>query len=141
MPTYVFKGRNRLNEIVVGERVADNRDALRQILRREQVTLTSVKEKGRFISVMRLRRMIAAARKDEEQERQKAKNAQPAPKQPPTKGRSVLAAQSLLQAKERVEQLQSQVTVLTGEIATRQAQRAATARPANASRRPPCCTR
>ena len=47
MPTYVFKGRNRLNEIVVGERVADNREALRQILRREQVTLTSVKEKGR----------------------------------------------------------------------------------------------
>ncbi len=32
MPTYVFKGRNRLNEIVVGERVADNREALRQIL-------------------------------------------------------------------------------------------------------------
>ena len=28
MPTYVFKGRNRLNEIVAGERVADNRDAL-----------------------------------------------------------------------------------------------------------------
>jgi len=51
MPTYVFKGRNRLNEIVVGERVADNRDALRQILRREQVTLTSVKEKGREIGI------------------------------------------------------------------------------------------
>ena len=47
MPTYVFKGRNKLNEIGVGERVADNREALRQILRREQVTLTSVKEKGR----------------------------------------------------------------------------------------------
>ncbi len=28
-PHYVFKGRNRLNEMVVGERVADNRDALR----------------------------------------------------------------------------------------------------------------
>src|SRR3954451_3006913 len=27
MPTYVFKGRNKLNETVVGERVADNRDA------------------------------------------------------------------------------------------------------------------
>lgn len=50
MPTYVFKGRNRLNETVVGERVADNREALRQILRREQVTLTSVKEKGREIA-------------------------------------------------------------------------------------------
>src|SRR5437762_7088191 len=54
MPTYVFKGRNRLNEIVVGERVADNRDSLRQILRREQVTLTSVKEKGREIGIPKI---------------------------------------------------------------------------------------
>lgn len=54
MPTYVFKGRNKLNEIVVGERVADNRDALRQILRREQVTLTSVKEKGREIGIPKI---------------------------------------------------------------------------------------
>src|SRR6266511_3570845 len=54
MPTYVFKGRNRLSEIVVGERVADNRDSLRQILRREQVTLTSVKEKGREIGIPRI---------------------------------------------------------------------------------------
>ncbi|MBC7910474.1 MAG: type II secretion system F family protein [Pyrinomonadaceae bacterium] len=54
MPTYVFKGRNRLNETVVGERVADNREALRQLLRREQVTLTSVKEKGREMSIPKL---------------------------------------------------------------------------------------
>ncbi|HKP45346.1 MAG TPA: type II secretion system F family protein [Pyrinomonadaceae bacterium] len=54
MPTYVFKGRNKLNEIIVGERVADNRDALRQILRREQVTLTSVKEKGREIGIPKI---------------------------------------------------------------------------------------
>src|SRR5215468_8167958 len=54
MPTYVFKGRNRMNEVVVGERVADNRDALRQILRREQVTLTSVKEKGREIGIPKI---------------------------------------------------------------------------------------
>src|SRR6476660_1012496 len=56
MPTYVFKGRNRLNEVVVGERVADNREALRQILRREQVTLTSVKEKGREIGIPKIGR-------------------------------------------------------------------------------------
>ena len=54
MPTYVFKGRNRMNEIVNGERVADNREALRQILRREQVTLTSVKEKGREFGIPKL---------------------------------------------------------------------------------------
>ena len=54
MPTYVFKGRNKLNEIVVGERVADNREALRQTLRREQVTITSVKEKGREIGIPKI---------------------------------------------------------------------------------------
>src|SRR4026207_2288471 len=54
MPTYVFKGRNKLNETVVGERVADNRDALRQLLRREQVTVTSVKEKGREVGIPKL---------------------------------------------------------------------------------------
>src|SRR5437660_11576435 len=54
MPTYVFKGRNRLNEVVVGERVADNREALRQILRREKVTITSVKEKGREIGIPKI---------------------------------------------------------------------------------------
>jgi len=54
MPTYVYKGRNRLNEIVAGERVAENREALHQILRREQVTVTSVKEKGREIGIPKL---------------------------------------------------------------------------------------
>jgi type IV pilus assembly protein PilC len=54
MPTYVFKGRNKLNENVVGERVADNREALRQILRQEQVILTSVKEKGREIRIPKI---------------------------------------------------------------------------------------
>ena len=54
MPTFVFKGRNKLNENVVGERVADNREALRQILRKEQVILTSVREKGRELGIPRL---------------------------------------------------------------------------------------
>jgi type IV pilus assembly protein PilC len=54
MPTYVFKGRNRLNEVIVGERDADNRDALRQTLRKEQVVLTSVKEKGREIGIPKI---------------------------------------------------------------------------------------
>lgn len=54
MPTYAFKGRNRMNEIVAGERVADSRDELRQVLRREQITLTSVKEKGREFGIPKL---------------------------------------------------------------------------------------
>ena len=64
MPTYVFKGRNKLNETVVGERVADNRDALRQLLRREQVILTSVKEKGREIGIPKLGKRKKVKSKD-----------------------------------------------------------------------------
>jgi type IV pilus assembly protein PilC len=56
MPTYVFKGRNRLNEIVVGERVAASRSALELMLRREQIILTSAREKGREISLPKLGR-------------------------------------------------------------------------------------
>src|SRR5215210_2189769 len=56
MPTYVFKGRNRLGEVIVGERMADSRDVLRQLLRREQVMLTSVKEKGREVAVPKIGR-------------------------------------------------------------------------------------
>ncbi len=56
MPTYVFKGRNRLNEIVVGERVAADRPALEAMLRREQVILTTAREKGREISLPKLGR-------------------------------------------------------------------------------------
>ncbi len=56
MPTYVFKGRSRKGEVIVGERIADNREVLRQMLRREQVILTSVKEKGRDIAVPKLSR-------------------------------------------------------------------------------------
>jgi type IV pilus assembly protein PilC len=54
MPTYVFKGRNRLNELVAGERAAESRESLRQLLKREQVTITSVKEKGREIGIPKL---------------------------------------------------------------------------------------
>ena len=64
MPTYVFKGRNRMNEVVTGERVADDREALRQLLRREQVTLTSVKEKGREIGIPRIGRRKKVGSKD-----------------------------------------------------------------------------
>jgi type IV pilus assembly protein PilC len=54
MPTYVFKGRNRLNEIVAGERVANDRAALESALRREQVVVTSVKEKGKSVLSMQI---------------------------------------------------------------------------------------
>ena len=56
MPTYVFKGRNRLNELVSGEREAANQDELRNVLRREQIVITQASEKGREISIPKLGR-------------------------------------------------------------------------------------
>ena len=56
MPTYAFKGRNRLNELVTGEREAASQDELRSLLRREQIVMTQANEKGREISIPKLGR-------------------------------------------------------------------------------------
>ncbi len=56
MPTYAFKGRNRLNELVAGEREAATQDELRSLLRREQIVMTQASEKGREISIPKLGR-------------------------------------------------------------------------------------
>jgi type IV pilus assembly protein PilC len=56
MPTFVFKGRNRLNEMVSGEREASSQDELRAVLRREQIVLTQASEKGREIAIPKLGR-------------------------------------------------------------------------------------
>ena len=56
MPTFVFKGRNRLNEVVSGEREAASHDELRALLRREQIVLTQASEKGREIAIPKLGR-------------------------------------------------------------------------------------
>jgi type IV pilus assembly protein PilC len=56
MPTYVFKGRNRLNELIAGEREAATQDELRSLLRREQIVLTQASEKGREISIPKVGR-------------------------------------------------------------------------------------
>lgn len=56
MPIYAFKGRNRLNELIAGEREAATQDELRALLRREQIVLTQASEKGREISIPKLGR-------------------------------------------------------------------------------------
>ena len=56
MPTYAFKGRNRLNELVTGERDAASQDELRALLRREQIVMTQASEKGREFAVPKLGR-------------------------------------------------------------------------------------
>ncbi|MFT3743736.1 MAG: type II secretion system F family protein [Pyrinomonadaceae bacterium] len=64
MPTYVFKGRNRLNEMIAGEREAATQDELRALLRREQVVLTQATEKGREIAIPKLGRRKKVAAKE-----------------------------------------------------------------------------
>jgi type IV pilus assembly protein PilC len=56
MPTYAYKGRNRLNELVTGERDANSQDELRSLLRREQIVMTQASEKGRDIAIPKLGR-------------------------------------------------------------------------------------
>jgi len=64
MPTYAFKGRNRLNELVAGEKDAANQDELRALLRREQIVMTQASEKGRDISIPKLGRRKKVAAKE-----------------------------------------------------------------------------
>ena len=56
MPTYAFKGRNRLNELIAGEKDAASQDELRALLRREQIVLTTATEKGRDFAIPKLGR-------------------------------------------------------------------------------------
>lgn len=56
MPTYAFKGRNRLNEMVAGEREATSQDDLRALLRREQIIMTQASDKARVVSIPKLGR-------------------------------------------------------------------------------------
>ena len=55
MPTYAYKGRNRLNEMVTGERDAASQEDLRALLRREQIVMTQASEK-RVVSIPKLGR-------------------------------------------------------------------------------------
>src|SRR3954468_10176520 len=64
MPTYAFKGRNRLNELVAGERDAASQDELRALLRREQIVMTQASEKGNIVSIPKLGRRKKVAAKE-----------------------------------------------------------------------------
>ena len=54
MPAYVWKGKTRRGVATSGERVADSKDAVIAMLRREQVLVTSVKEKGKEFALPKL---------------------------------------------------------------------------------------
>jgi type IV pilus assembly protein PilC len=51
MPAFVWKGRTRDGKTVSGERVGDDKGSVETALRREQIVVTSVKEKGREVAL------------------------------------------------------------------------------------------
>jgi len=54
MPAFVWKGKTRDGKAVSGERVADNKEAVMALLRREQILVSSVKEKGKEVALPKL---------------------------------------------------------------------------------------
>jgi type IV pilus assembly protein PilC len=64
MPTFVYKGRNRLNELVAGEKEAASQDELRALLRRDQIVMTQASEKGKVVSIPKLGRRKKAGAKE-----------------------------------------------------------------------------
>jgi type IV pilus assembly protein PilC len=54
MPAFVWKGKGRDGKAVSGERVADNKEALMAMLRREAILVSSVKEKGKEVAVPKI---------------------------------------------------------------------------------------
>src|SRR5687768_2234414 len=51
MPAFVWKGKTRDGKAISGEQVADNREAVMAVLRRQQILVSSVREKGREVSL------------------------------------------------------------------------------------------
>jgi|SRR5271169_5098570 len=51
MPAFVWKGKTRDGKMVSGERVADNKEAVMALLRRDQILVSSVKEKGKELAL------------------------------------------------------------------------------------------
>jgi type IV pilus assembly protein PilC len=51
VPAFVWKGKTRDGKVVSGERVADNKETVMALLRRDQILVSSVKEKGRELAL------------------------------------------------------------------------------------------
>ena len=64
MATFTYKGRNRLNEVVSGEREAKSQEELRNLLKREQITMTQASEKASDIKIPKLGRKKKVKAKD-----------------------------------------------------------------------------
>ncbi|MCP2605078.1 type II secretion system F family protein [Candidatus Aminicenantes bacterium AH-873-B07] len=56
MPVFTWKGRNRLGEIITGERVAHSVEELSRMLQREQISILDIKRKRKAITIPLLKR-------------------------------------------------------------------------------------
>jgi type IV pilus assembly protein PilC len=54
MPAFVWKGKTRDGKVVSGERNAENKEAVMALLRRDQILVSSVKEKGKEVALPKL---------------------------------------------------------------------------------------
>jgi len=52
MPNFVYKGRSRSGQTMEGSLLADSRDAAVATLRRQQIQITSIREKGREVKLL-----------------------------------------------------------------------------------------
>ncbi|MEW6366044.1 MAG: type II secretion system F family protein [Acidobacteriota bacterium] len=55
MPNFEWKGKNRAGQAVSGAMAAENKAAVIAMLRKDQVTVTSIREKGKEVAIPRLR--------------------------------------------------------------------------------------
>src|SRR5438093_3686569 len=58
MPAFVWKGKNRDGKAVSGEQSADTKEAVMAVLRRQQILVSSVKEKGKAAALPKLTRDV-----------------------------------------------------------------------------------
>src|SRR5512145_794912 len=54
MPTFVYKGKTRDGKPISGEKAAESREAALAFLRREQVLVASIKEKGKEVAIPKI---------------------------------------------------------------------------------------
>ncbi len=63
MPSFIWKGKNRTGQVQEGQLLADSRDAAAAVLRRQQIQITTLREKGREVKLIpRIPRGIGAKR-------------------------------------------------------------------------------
>jgi type IV pilus assembly protein PilC len=63
MPSFVWKGRTRSGQVQEGQLLADSRDAAVAVLRRQQIQITSIRERGREIKLLpRIPRGVSSKR-------------------------------------------------------------------------------